>query len=97
MTVGLGLHLLVVFIIAVIFLAGTSLSFLGEAWHTLAQLQSQDIVPMLKDTSLMRDDEVEAWMVDQKMAGDEMVLVGSVGKDGRAEAVVRRRDVGNFF
>jgi hypothetical protein len=96
-TVGLGCHMLIVTIIAVIFLAGTKLSFIGEAWHTIAQLQSQDIIPILKDTSLMRDDGVEAWLVDQNFSEDEMILVGQEGKDGRTGAIIRRKGIGNFF
>lgn len=95
-TVGLALHIVVVIVITTIYLASTSLSFIGEAWHTLAQLQSEDIIPILKETSLMRDDEMEHMMKKQETAWDEMILVGEEEKDGKSEAhLMRRKGTGN--
>ena len=97
-TAGLALHILIVIVITTVYLASTNLSFIGEAWHTLAQLQSDDTVPILRQTSLMRDGEVEQVLEKQEMAWDEMVLVGGETKGGVAKAeVVRRKGDGNFF
>ena len=70
MTVGLILHLLIVGTITVLFLTKTKLSFVGESWHTIAQLQSADVVPFLEKASLMRDDEVEELMLGKGKSGE---------------------------
>jgi hypothetical protein len=87
-----------VVVITAVYLASTSLSFIGEAWHTVAQLQSEDLVPILKDVNLMRDDEVEHLMKKQETKWDQMVLVRENRKGGDSEArLTRRKSTANFF
>lgn len=99
MTIGVVLHLVVVFIITTVYLAGTKLSFIGESWHTLSQIQSRSIIPVLEETSLMRDNEVKDWVRQKDFNHKDMVLIGDEGKSGNgSEAhVVRRRDRAHFF
>jgi hypothetical protein len=98
-TIGLILHLIVVFIITTVFLTGTKLSFIGESWHTLAQLQSHNVIPVLEESTLMRDSEVKDWVRQKDFNHKDMVLVGDEGKvtNGCEAHVVRRRDRAHFF
>ena len=69
-----------------LFLSRTKLSFIGESWHTIAQLQSSDVVPVLEATSLMRDEEVES-LLKRRGGREKMVLCS---EDGAGPQVVRR-------
>lgn len=92
-TAGLILHLLVVAAISVIFLIGTNLSFIGESWHTIAQLQSRDIVTVLQRADMMRDHEVDSWLADRDVSQERMTLVGEDENDQVAHVVRRRGGV----
>jgi len=85
-TIGLILHLLIVGTITVLFLKKTKLSLIGESWHTIAQLQSADVVPLLEKASLMRDDQVEEMMLGRGKRGEMML----VNEEGSRACVVRR-------
>jgi hypothetical protein len=86
-TAGLMLHLVIVSIITGLFLSRTKLSFIGESWHAVAQLQSASMVPLLEEASLMRDQEVEEFMLERGKE-IEMMLIS----EGGARAHVVRRD-----
>jgi hypothetical protein len=49
----------------------------GQSWHTVAQLQSQNTVPVLENVSLMRDSEVEKWMEEEGIDGNEKFFIGA--------------------
>ncbi len=86
MTAGLILHLVIVGTITILFLSRTKLSLIGESWHTVAQLQSADVVPLLEEASLMRDEEVEEFVLGRGTKGKMML----VGEEGVRAHVVRR-------
>ncbi|CZR59696.1 uncharacterized protein PAC_09590 [Phialocephala subalpina] len=92
-TGGLVLHLLVVAAICLIFLIGTNLSFIGESWHTIAQLQSRDIVTVLQGVDMMRDNEVDSWLREREVSLERMTLVGEDENDQVAHVVRRRGGV----
>jgi hypothetical protein len=72
---GFILYLALIVVIIVVFLVRTKGSLLGESWHTIAQMQSNDLVPVLEKASLTLDDEVEQWMKQRGTANDEMILI----------------------
>jgi hypothetical protein len=90
-TIFLVFHILLVLTITIIFPSSTSLSFIGEAWHTVAQLQSANVVSLLDNASLMHDGVVERWVgkSDGKGSSSRAMILG----DGRASeaAQVRKR------
>lgn len=89
-TAALIAHLLIVAAISVIFLTLTKFSFIGESWHTIAQLQSRDVIPVLQASNLMRDDQVEAWLQERHSSEAKMTLVG---QDGNGAAhILRKRE-----
>jgi hypothetical protein len=70
------------------------MSFIGESWHTVAQLQSRSLVPLLEESNLMRDDEVEKWLEITGKKKEKSILVGKRMDDEEAEEgarVARRR------
>ncbi|KUJ12024.1 uncharacterized protein LY89DRAFT_688497 [Mollisia scopiformis] len=89
-TAAIAVHLLIVTVVSSIFLSFTKFSFIGESWHTLAQLQSRDVMPVLQATNTMRDGEVEIWLQERHVSEEKMTLVG---RDDEG-AHVRRRRVG---
>jgi hypothetical protein len=86
-TAGLILHLLVLGTITMLFLSRTKLSFIGESWYTVAQLQSADVVPLLQEASLMRDEEVEEMLLDRGKRG----VMKLVSEEGVSHIVRRDR------
>lgn len=88
-TTGLIFHLLVVAAITIIFLLGTNLSFIGESWHTIAQLQSRDIITVLQEANMMRDHEVDGWLGERDVSQDRMTLIGE-GENDQVAHVMRR-------
>lgn len=101
-TIFLIFHILLVLTTTVVFLSSTSLSFIGEAWHTVAQLQSTNVVSLLESASLMDDEEVERWAEKSGGKGSAsrvMILgadgVGAVESGGGAH--VRKRWDGTKF
>jgi hypothetical protein len=95
-TIVLLLHIFAVAAITVIFHFRTTISFVGQSWHTVAQLQSQNTVPVLENVSLMRDSEVEKWMEGEGIDGNEKFFIGAalVENGDRTESEVaslRRR------
>jgi len=85
-TAGLTLHLLIVCIITILFLSRTKLSFIEESWHTVVQLHSTDVILLLEETSLMRDEEVEKLMLGREKSGE--IVLGN--KEGAKAHEVRR-------
>ena len=85
-TIFLVFHILLVLTVTIIFLSNTSLSFIGEAWHTVAQLQSANVVSLLDNASLMHDGEVERWVEksDRKGSASRVMLLGGDGGSGAA-------------
>ncbi|CZR59683.1 uncharacterized protein PAC_09577 [Phialocephala subalpina] len=75
-TAALIAHLLIVAAISIIFLSLTRFSFIGESWHTIAQLQYRDVIPVLQASNLMRDDELEVWLQERNVCEEKMTLVG---------------------
>jgi hypothetical protein len=76
-TIGLLLHIFAVTTITVIFHFRTKISFVGQSWHTVAQLQNENTVPVLENVSLMRDSEVEKWMEGEGIDGNEIFFIGA--------------------
>ncbi|KAN0108201.1 hypothetical protein V8E51_007943 [Hyaloscypha variabilis] len=70
----------------------TSLSFVGEAWHTVAQLQSTNVVPLLESASLMHDGEVERWAEESGGKGNATKVM-ILGDDGLGAHVRKRWEV----
>ena len=83
-TIFLVFHILLV--LTIIFLSSTSLSSIGEALHTVAQLQSANVVSLLDNASLMHDGEVERWVEksDRKGSASRVMLLGGDGGSGAA-------------
>jgi hypothetical protein len=96
-TLGFLLHLSTVITITVIFHFRTKISFVGQSWHTVAQLQSENAVPVLENVGLMRDIQVEKWMEEEGIDGNERFLIGGelieTGEDrtGNGDMVSLRR------
>jgi hypothetical protein len=90
-TIFLVFHILLVLTITIIFLSSTSLSFIGEAWHTVAKSQSANVVSLLDNASLMHDGEVERWVEksDGKESASRAMILGENG--GSEAAHVRKR------
>ena len=80
-TVFLVFHILLVLTVAVLFLSSTSLSFIGEARHTVAQLQSANVVSLLENASLMHDGEVKSWAEKSggKGSASRVMILGDDG------------------
>ncbi|PVH84381.1 hypothetical protein DL98DRAFT_611049 [Cadophora sp. DSE1049] len=89
-TISLILHLSLVAIIVTVFISSTKLSFVGHSWYTVAQLQSDNLLPILDEASLMRNEEVEAWVLENEPKKDRMILAGEEGKY-EARVVKRHR------
>lgn len=83
-TIFLVFHILLV--LTIISLSSTSLSSIGEAWHTVAQLQSANVVSLLDNASLMHDGEVERWVEksDGKGSASRVMVLGGDGGSGAA-------------
>jgi hypothetical protein len=90
-TIFLVFHILLVLTITIVFLTSTSLSFIGEAWHTVAQLQSPNFVFLLENASLMRDGEVERWAEKTEGMGRANSVMVLGGDGGGESAHVRKR------
>jgi hypothetical protein len=75
-TIGLFLHISTVITIAVIFHIRTNTSFVGQSWHTVAQLQNGNAIPVLENAGMMRDNEVEKWMEEEGIDGNERFFLG---------------------
>ncbi|KAE9377841.1 hypothetical protein N431DRAFT_365821 [Stipitochalara longipes BDJ] len=98
-TAFLVFHIALVLTITIIFLSRTSLSFIGEAWHTVAQLQSTHVASLLKSASLMDDGEVMRWAEGSGGEGDanKVMILGDDGLGGLEGAHVRKRWSGLDF
>ena len=99
-TIGLLLHISTVLTITVIFRLRTRVSFVGQSWNTVAQMQNDIIAPVLERANLMRDSEVEKWLENEGIDGNERFFVGKmlvedgeegVGEGGQGDNVFRRR------
>lgn len=88
-TFATAVHLIIVATVSLIFLCLTKFSFIGESWHTIAQLQSRDVLPVLQASNLMRDDEVGAWLQERDVKEERMSLAGSFPGDNAH--IVKRR------
>lgn len=81
-TVVLLLHISTVIAITVIFHLKTKNSFVGQNWHAAAQLQNENAIPVLEKAGLMRDNEVEKWMTEEGIDGNErFFMVGEIAED----------------
>jgi hypothetical protein len=48
----------------------------GQSWHTVAQLQNENAAPVLENAGMMRDNEVEKWMDEEGIDGNERFFIG---------------------
>ncbi|KUJ07126.1 uncharacterized protein LY89DRAFT_789921 [Mollisia scopiformis] len=81
-TIGLLIHIATMIAITTIFHFRTKNPFIGQSWHTVAQLQNENMIPILEKASLMRDNEVESMMREEGMNGDEVFYMDSVVEVG---------------
>jgi hypothetical protein len=95
-TACLLFHIVVVLTITVVFLSSTLLSFVGEAWYMVAQLQSTNVMSLLENASLMHDGEVERWVEKSggKGSASKVIILGGDGGgvvEGSEAAHIRKR------
>ncbi|KAF4505952.1 hypothetical protein G6O67_007847 [Ophiocordyceps sinensis] len=85
-------HLVVVVIVTVLFFHFTSSSLLGNCWQAVAQVVTEDTLPILEQADAMKDKEVERWAKGQSLHRKRYGLVrnrrtGQTGLDiGRENA-----------
>ncbi|KAF8847246.1 hypothetical protein BDZ45DRAFT_699352 [Acephala macrosclerotiorum] len=75
-TVGLLIHIATMIAITLLFHFRTKNSFIGQSWHTVAQLQNENAIPILEKASLMRDREVEMMMREEGIDRNEVFSIG---------------------
>ncbi|OIW25173.1 hypothetical protein CONLIGDRAFT_83859 [Coniochaeta ligniaria NRRL 30616] len=68
--------------LAVMYLRGTRYTMLGNSWYAVAQLQSQELMPVLRSASTLQDSELEVVKDDHETRHSEAMLVG---RDGQPE------------
>nr|KAH7311037.1 hypothetical protein BKA65DRAFT_558860 [Rhexocercosporidium sp. MPI-PUGE-AT-0058] len=99
-TVGLLLHISTVLSITVIFHLRTKVSFVGQSWHTVAQMQNEVVAPVLDRAILSRDSEVNKWLESEGIDGNERFFIGqqldgkkedAAASEGSGGGTVRRR------
>ncbi|KAL4902049.1 hypothetical protein BDW74DRAFT_158966 [Aspergillus multicolor] len=76
----IGLHFLVLGVVAGLFVGWTKESFLGQYWQAVAHVVSDETRPVLERASSVTDSEVKAW----KGAEDQGIDMGQ-------ESILRRR------
>ncbi|KAH6718441.1 hypothetical protein BKA61DRAFT_302070 [Leptodontidium sp. MPI-SDFR-AT-0119] len=75
-TIGLILHISTILSITVIFHLRTKVSFVGQSWHTVAQMQNDTVAQVLDRANMMRDSEVEKWLENEGLNGNERFFIG---------------------
>lgn len=78
-------HLALVAVVTAVFVASTKVSSVGNAWQAVAQVVSEDTMPLLGQADRMTDSGVERWLSDDagrgtyaslRRRGDGRVAVG---------------------
>lgn len=99
-TIGILVHISTVLTITLMFHLRTRVSFVGQSWHTVAQMQNEAVAPVLERGNLMRDDEVDNFLENEGIDGNERFFVGKMlvedgeegmGEGGQGDNVFRRR------
>jgi hypothetical protein len=81
-TIFLLLHIATIIAITVMFHSKTKNSFVGQNWHAAAQLQNENAIPVLEKAGLMRDNDVDKWMKEEGIDGDErFFMIGEIAED----------------
>lgn len=94
-TMGLLLHILTVLAITLIFHLRTRVSFIGQSWHAVAQMQNDAVIPILDKANLMRDYEVDRWLRDTDVDGNERFFIGKKLVDGGADSTISENQHGS--
>lgn len=76
-----GVHFVITFVVAVLFLGYTRHSLIGNHWQAVSQVVSEETLPILKQADRMNDNDLWRWAVSQSV-------------DVTSHAILRRRSDG---
>ncbi|KAJ2986298.1 hypothetical protein NUW58_g5096 [Xylaria curta] len=83
-------HIVCVISIAALYLTKTQYSRLGNIWHTVSQLQCNELIDVLAESSTARDDEVAKLLKDGSR--NHLIMIDMSADGSRVEAVRLKDD-----